>query len=78
MKAHADLLNFIQGYSKCKVDDKWTNCEVLSIFDLNSLLRNVHPSSIFTRKIKHVEIFESIKLQLRVFRRKTCTLDLQS
>jgi len=66
MIGHADLFNFIQCLSKSKTNYEWTDRKMLTITNLYSFFWNIHPCTILTSEIHHVEVFETIELQLSV------------
>lgn len=77
MVAHADLLYFVDRLREVKGHHVRTNAEVLSIGDVYSLLRDVHPSAALASEVHHVEVFEAVELQLGVASRQSSALDLQ-
>ena len=55
----------------------WTYRVFLSIFNLDSILRNVHPGTTLAAKIYNVETFETIIFQLCMFGSKSYSFNLQ-
>lgn len=64
---HADLLDLVDGLCEVEANQVRSNSVMLSIFDLYSILRDIHPRSCFTPEIDDVETFEAVVLELRMF-----------
>lgn len=66
--SHANLLDFIHVFSISEAYHEGSYSKVLTILYINSLFRNIHPSTILACKIHHVEVFEAVELKLCVLR----------
>ena len=75
---HTDLLDLVDGGTEAKTDQIGPNRIVLTIFDLHTFLRDVHPRPTLAAEVNHVKALEPIVLQLSMLRGKTHSLDLQS
>jgi len=74
---HADLLDLGNRSSILKIDHVRAYRKVLSIFDLHTIRRDVHPRPTLRLEIYDVKTFKSIVLELCVFGRQSNSLDLQ-